>query len=748
MFEASSSPARILIIDDDSYIRAVLRELLCERYNCVAVSSAEEALVLLRAEKFTLVLSDIVMAGISGLELVPHVLQLSPETVIVLISGEQTVESAIGALRVGAFDYITKPFDLRHVVAVVERALEHYSLLADKRRYEEHLRLLKSVAVNANDAVLITEAEPIDSPGPRIVYANESFSRMTGYAAEEVLGKTPRILQGRKTDRSQLDKLRAAFTRWEPVKVEIINYRKDGSEFWVELNIVPISNESGRYTHWVSVQRETTERRHAEEALQKAHDELEIRVEERTRELRHVNTSLREQIAERERVEQEIQYLAYHDALTDLPNRTLFEDRFSQALLSAQPNKQMLAVMFLNLDRFKMVNDTLGHAVGDLLLCDVAERLKKCVGEGDTVARLGSDEFSLLLRHINTTEHAADMAGKIQDVLRAPFNYEGHELFISASIGIVLHPCDGADMQTLLKNASAALYRAKQQDGDNYQFYTAGLHELTIKRHSLENKLRRALERGEFTVYYQSQVCTEMRRIVGMEALVRWQNPDLGLISPAEFIPLAEDSGLIVPIGEWVLRTACTQTKAWQDAGYESLKISVNISPRQFQQPDLVNTVVGILEETGLHPSSLELELTESSVMDNTESVTATLLELKEKGINLSIDDFGSGYSSLSYLKNLPIDSLKIDQSFVRDTTSDPRDAAIIMAIISLAHSLKLKVKAEGVETEEQFRFLRLLNCDEMQGYLFSRPLPAPAFEQLLVKEWNVKSAEVALLTT
>jgi EAL domain-containing protein (putative c-di-GMP-specific phosphodiesterase class I) len=326
------------------------------------------------------------------------------------------------------------------------------------------------------------------------------------------------------------------------------------------------------------------------------------------------------------------------------------------------------------------------------------------------------------------------MARSFQSLLEPPFEIEDQELYVTASIGIGLYPHDGTDAQSLLKNSGAALYRAKQQGGNNYQFYTPDMNERALKRLALENQLRWAIERKEFKVYYQPQVNISTGQVVGMEALVRWQHPELGLVSPAEFIPLAEDTGLISPIGEWVLRTACAQTKSWQDSGFSFLHVSVNLSPRQFQQPDLLLMIERQLKESGLEPASLELEVTESSVMKNAESSISTLRELKAMGIKISIDDFGSGYSSLSYLKHLPIDVLKIDQSFVRDMTEDPKDAAIVMAIIQLAHSLQLKVNAEGVETEEQLRFLRLLRCDEMQGYLFCRPLPVEAFEQLLIE--------------
>ncbi|HUQ34134.1 MAG TPA: bifunctional diguanylate cyclase/phosphodiesterase, partial [Pyrinomonadaceae bacterium] len=401
-------------------------------------------------------------------------------------------------------------------------------------------------------------------------------------------------------------------------------------------------------------------------------------------------------------------------------------------------------VMFLSLDRFKKFNDTLGHTVGDQLLKSVADRLRPHMREGDTFARFGSDEFSFLLTGIGKAEDASRLAREFQSILDAPFSVEGHELYVTSSIGIGLYPEDGRDSQELLKSAGAALYRAKQSGGSNYQFYTADMNALALARLALENQLRWALERKEFRVYYQPQVSINTGQITGMEALVRWQHPELGLVSPAEFIPLAEDTGLIAPIGEWVLRAACAQTRAWHDCGFKGLRVSVNLSPRQFQQPDLVLVVERILKETGLDGAGLELEVTESSVMKNAETAIRTLGELKAMGIKISIDDFGSGYSSLSYLKHLPIDVLKIDQSFVSDMTADPKDAAIVMAVIQLAHSLQLKVIAEGVETDEQLHFLRLLSCDEMQGYLFCRPIPVEAFENLLLEGRNLGTMKAA----
>jgi diguanylate cyclase (GGDEF)-like protein len=391
-------------------------------------------------------------------------------------------------------------------------------------------------------------------------------------------------------------------------------------------------------------------------------------------------------------------------------------------------------VLLLSLDQFKKVNDTLGYALGYRLLREVTERLASCVPEVETVARFEGDEFALLLTQIGGTDGVVEVIRQLGDALRLPFTLDGHEVFVTASIGISLYPRDGEDGPTLLKNAGAVLYRAKQQGGDNYQFYAAGINAGALERLSLENSLRRALERSEFEVYYQPQVEFKTGMVVGTEALVRWRHPELGLVPPAEFIPLAEDTGLIVPIGEWVLHTACAQGKVWQSVGFAHLSVAVNLSARQFQQQTLSETVVRILEETGLSPRRLGLELTESSIIRNAESAGRTLDELKAMGIKIAVDDFGMGYSSLGYLKRLPIAVLKIDRSFVREVTTDPDDAALVTAIVTLAHNLRLKVIAEGVETEEQLRFLKTLGCDEWQGYLYSKPLPAEAFRQLLLE--------------
>lgn len=445
-------------------------------------------------------------------------------------------------------------------------------------------------------------------------------------------------------------------------------------------------------------------------------------------------------LTEYKQAQEKLNYLAYHDALTGLPNQALFKDRLQQALALARRNDQVLAVMLVNLDRFKTINDTLGYMAADQLLQEVAIRLTGCVRESDTVARLSSDEFALLLTQVGRAEDAAKIAENIKEALQSPFHFADQELFVTASIGISLHPDDGREPAALLKSAGTALNRAKEQDGNDYQFYTSGRTTKALRQLVLENNLRPGLEREEFIVHYQPQVNIETFQIVGMEALVRWQHPGLGLLYPLEFIRLAEDSGLIVSLGEWVLREACAQSKSWQDAGFEPLRLAVNLSARQFQQPRLVAAIGQILNETGLDPRFLELELTEGSVMKDPDEAIKKLHEIKAMGVKISIDDFGTGYSSLNYLKRFPLDTLKVDRSFVSDVNTDPDDAAIVTAIITLAHALKLNVIAEGVETPEQLAFLRSLNCDEVQGYLFSKPLSAEEFTALLMERSGLNS--------
>jgi diguanylate cyclase (GGDEF)-like protein len=437
--------------------------------------------------------------------------------------------------------------------------------------------------------------------------------------------------------------------------------------------------------------------------------------------------------------EEQLRRQVYHDTLTGLPNRALFQDRLALAVAQAHRHGKGLAVLFLDVDRFKVINDSLGHSVGDRLIREVAARLRSCLREGDTVARLGGDEFTLLLPDVGQAVDAAKVAKKVLDLVRMPFDLDGRELFVTSSMGISLYPDDGSDAETLVKNADAAMYRAKEQGRDHYQLYTPALNATALERLALESSLRRALAHDELLLHYQPILDVATRRLHGVEALLRWHHPELGLVPPAEFIPLAEVTGLILAMGPWVLRTACAQARAWQHV-QPGLRVAVNLSARQFQEAGLVGHVTDALADTGLDPRCLQLEITESSAMQNAQTAIQTLRELKALGVGLSIDDFGTGYSSLSYLRRFPIDTLKIDQSFIRDIGTDPDDAAIASAIIALAHTLKLTVVAEGVETEDQLEFLSRHGCDRTQGYLFSRPLSAERCTEVLAAPAKVGS--------
>jgi diguanylate cyclase (GGDEF)-like protein/PAS domain S-box-containing protein len=444
-------------------------------------------------------------------------------------------------------------------------------------------------------------------------------------------------------------------------------------------------------------------------------------------------------ITEQRRAEEQIRHMAQHDALTELPNRMLLHDRIGQAIAQAQRNRGVLALLFIDLDRFKTVNDSLGHPVGDRLLRNVAERLGACTRGSDTIARIGGDEFVVLLSDLDQPQDARHVAQKVLDVLAEPVTVSGHELKVTPSIGICAYPHDGEDVETLMRNADTAMYHAKQMGRNNYQFFTQAMNDAAQERLQLENDLRHAVERDEFVLHFQPILDVKTGAILGAEALVRWRHPERGMVPPSEFIAAAEETGLIGPLGEWVLTHACTQVRAWQTAGYPELHVSVNSSAQQFQRPGFVEAVRRILRETALPPRCLELEVTESVIIQHSQEVLDRFQSLEDMGVRVSIDDFGTGYSSLSYLKRIAVHQLKIDQSFVRDIHSDPDDAAIVSAVIAIAHSLGLEVVAEGVETPEQLAYLKSLGCDAAQGYYFSRPLPPEEFERLLAG-WNPRA--------
>ncbi|MCL6577691.1 EAL domain-containing protein [Kyrpidia sp.] len=559
--------------------------------------------------------------------------------------------------------------------------------ISAKRMSEERDRLASRVLESISQGVVITD------PTGRIVSVNPRASEITGYTLPELIGQTPHVFSSGRHDRAFYEKMWKSLTESGFWRGEIWNRRKDGRFYLEEIAISAVKDDSGNTTQFVGIFQDITQRRQMEE---------------------------------------QIRYQADHDPLTGLFNRNRFKALLQSAIDEAG-NTGHLAVLFLDLDRFKFINDTLGHGVGDRLLQEAAGRLVAIMRPGDVVARLGGDEFIVLVRSSGEEREVAEVAERIAGVFREPFRLDGHELYVTASVGISVYPRDGLGGEILVKNADAAMYQAKES-GETYQFYRPEMNAATAKRLNLENRLRRALERHEFTLAYQPQVDFRSGRITGVEALVRWLDPEEGVILPGTFIPLAEETGLILPLGRWVLEQACAQTKRWHEQGFRHLKVAVNLSMVQFHQKDLLEMVQEILQRTRLEPRFLELELTESAVMRNPGTAIRILSELRDAGIQIALDDFGIGHSSLNYLKQLPVDRVKIDRSFIRNMPVDSADVAIVTAIVTLAHHLGLRVLAEGVETDAQRDALRSIGCDEYQGYVFSRPVDPGDLVPLLQK--------------
>jgi diguanylate cyclase (GGDEF)-like protein/PAS domain S-box-containing protein len=560
---------------------------------------------------------------------------------------------------------------------------------------------------------------------------NRRLAEIFGYAPEELSGRSTRVFYLTEEDYQRHGtELLPVVTGGGTYVGELRVRHRDGHAFWVRATGRRVTGQAESVDlTWIF--EDVTERHQAEEALLRAHEELEQRVVERTAELASANSQLQEEVFERMQAEQRIWHVAHHDSLTGLPNRALLHDRLQQALAKAQRSRHRVAVMFLDLDRFKSVNDSLGHAVGDELLKYVAARLTGVVRAVDTVSRLGGDEFVIVLEEAGSPDDVVQVAEKIIGALAPEVSIGGHKLRATPSIGISVFPDDAVEAFALMKNADTAMYHAKAAGRNNFQFFARKMNEQATHFFTLENKLRQAIEAGQLLLHYQPLINWPRRMVCGAEALVRWKDPDQGMIQPAEFIPIAEETGLIVPVGEWVLGAALRQNRLWQQQGRPLLPVSVNLSPRQFREKDLVTTLRRILADTGQPARLLELEITESTLMHDIEETRARLEEIAAMGVRLSIDDFGTGYSSLSYLKRFPVHKLKIDQSFIRDLTTDRDDAAIVNAIVGLARSLGLDILAEGVETREQLVSLVGLGCEHFQGNLFSPPLPASGAEEI-----------------
>jgi diguanylate cyclase (GGDEF)-like protein/PAS domain S-box-containing protein len=684
----------LLLVEDNHGDVRLLREMFNEqgshKTQLTHVACMGDAEKHLAASSVDIILLDLGLPDAQGLEAVRRARAAAPSIPLVVLTALDDESLATQALQEGAQDYLIKgqiePRGLlRALRYAIERKTVEDALFVEKERAQVTLNSI-------GDAVAST-----DSSG-NITFLNLVAEKMTGWTLQEAVGRPMaealRLIDATSHETTP-NPMEAAVARNQTVHLppNCVLIRRDGFETPIEDSASPIHDCKGQASGAVIVFHDVSASQAM--ALQMTHS-------------------------------------AHHDFLSGLPNRILLNDRVDQAIASASRHMKKLAVLFLDLDGFKHINDSLGHPTGDKLLQSIAKRLVECVRGSDTVSRQGGDEFVVLLLDVEEPEDAALAARKILQAVAEAHPIDRHDLCVTASIGVSVYPDDGLDAETLIKNADMAMYQAKENGRQSYQFFKPAMNLRAVERQSIEESLRRALERHEFALHYQPKINLRRGEITGAEALIRWTHPVRGPISPARFIPVAEDCGLILPIGDWVLREACTQARTWLDAGLPLATIAVNISAMAFRQESFLESVFATLKETGLEPTCLELELTESVLMKHADSTKSILETLRANGVRVALDDFGTGYSSLSYLTKLPIDALKIDQSFVRQITTTPSETTIVKAVIGMARSLKLQVIAEGVETQEELAFLQAQQCDEAQGYYFSRPLAAPQFEQLL----------------
>jgi len=686
--------AKVLLIGNNPVTREMIQQAIVDTgygsFDLECVGQLSQAVERLEKPGVEAILLNLELSDSHGSETFEALRPIAAGTPILVLSDLRNESNARAAVQQGAHDYLLKEhldgYTLpRALHSVIGRRAAEDALFLERERAEVTLNSI-------GDAVLSTNI------AGEVTYLNLVAERMTGWRREEAIGKPLsaifQIIDGM-TRQPSINPMDLAVRRNETVglSTNCILIRRDGFESAIEDSAAPIHDRSGQVTGAVMVFHDVSESRAM--AMKMTHS-------------------------------------AQHDDLTDLPNRMLLNDRLTQSIAMARRHSKRLAVLFLDLDHLKHINDSLGHPIGDRLLQEVGKRLVTCVRGSDTVSRQGGDEFVLLLAEVEQAQDAAFTAEKIRQALIAPYFIEEHDLHVSVSMGISIYPDDGQDAETLIKCADTAMYHAKESGRDNYQFFRRDMNIRAVERQSVEGSLRRAVERHEFVLHYQPKVNLETGLIDGAEALIRWNHPERGLILPAQFITIAEDCGLIVPIGQWVLREACLQARAWIDLGLPFAQMAVNVSAAEFRNTDFLAGVRAILRDTRLEARYLELELTESVLMRDAASTSTVLKELSAMGIKLAIDDFGTGYSSLSYLKRFPIDTLKIDQSFVQDLTTDVDDATIVSAVIAMGKSLKQRVIAEGVETREQVEFLQGHHCGGGQGYYFSRPVVAHTFASLL----------------
>lgn len=690
---------RILVVDDEKLHLKSLNALLTQHgYRINLANSGEDAIKILKTDKIGLVLLDLNMQGIGGSEVMQYIRNNKIDTTVIVVSGGASFEAVQNALKHGAYDYIRKPYAIENLLNSVNNALNKRQL--ESENYAMQIRLQESeklhrYMVNKSPDIVYM----LDSNG-FFTFVNKRIETLLGYARNEIIGKHYSYIV------HEDDHERARYTFNERRA-----HNRSGGNVNVELRLKCKNNDTAKHF-----------------------DTRILPIEINSVGVYNLNSDMQNQkfigtygiardITDRIEAEEIIRFQAYHDMLTRLPNRTLLQDRLHQAITHAKRNNTRLAVLFLDLDRFKVVNDTLGHLVGDKLLQAVSMRLKKCIRECDTLGRIGGDEFTLLLPEIKSSDDSEHVAQKIISALKDPFCISGHEFFVSASIGIAHYPEDGQSMETLIKHADIAMYHVKGNGKDGYEFFAHTMNEVYSRHMSLENDLRRALQHNQFQIYYQPQINIETNEIFAMEALIRWNHPVQGLVSPTEFMSIAEETGLIQPIGDWVLRQACEDLRLWRQAGLMDIRIAVNLSVSQLDQEDVVTNIISTLKQNNIPGDRFEIEITENVLMKDMDNCITKLSKLNDYGIKIAIDDFGTGYSSLSYLKKLPIDTIKIDRSFIHDMHNSDEDSSIIIAIIAMAKGLNLNIISEGVETEEQLEQLRAWRCKNVQGFLFGRPM-------------------------
>jgi len=702
-------PPRLLLVDDEPRLLRSLHELLDHRgYELTTAATGEEAIAHLASQSFDLLLLDLRLPGLGGHAVMDYILAEGIDSQVIVLSGDVEIEAAIGALKRGAYDFLRKPYPPEELLNAIRHALQERALARENQsiaRCLEASERLYRYLVDSSPDIIYT----LNQAGC-FTFINERVSQLLGYDRSELLGRHYSTI----VHEEDLERARYVFqerrtgeraTRNVELRLKCMTGREESRSFDNTLMTVSF-NSMGIYAENDSGHPAT-----------------------------YFGTyGIARDITDRKRAEAQMSYQAYHDVLTDLPNRVLFQDRLGLAIMQAKRNDSQLAVMFVDLDRFKIINDSLGHVKGDHLLQQVAARLKLCLRKGDTLARHGGDEFTLVLPDIRESEDAEQVARKILEALHQPFQLDHHEVYVSASVGIALFPQHGLSGEQLVRHADIAMYRVKGQGKDGLKFFDQAMLDDVHQKVLLEKSLRKAIENDELEMYYQPQVDVASGEIVGAEGLMRWHHPQRGLLTAGEFLPFAEESGLIMPISDWMLGAICRDLTAWAEAGCQHLRLAMNVSPQYLDRGEFFDKMRRALERHGIAPQRVEIEITENICIRNPQQAIDQLLALHDLGVSTAIDDFGTGYSSLAYLHRFPIDTLKIDQSFVREITDENGHYPVVLAIISIARGLGLNLVAEGVETDVQANYLRQNGCSVMQGYRFHRPIDRQAFLALLAR--------------